>query len=183
MPPHVRRVLQGKRLRLLEDLLRSIDYPDRHLCEDVRQGFSLTGWMRPSGDMESRLEPPCLSKQDLLRTSGARNQEMWNLCRSTGSAELDDALWQQTAKDVEQGWAELQATSGKPPDSGSLSRRFAVKQGDKVRAIDDFSISLVNRTVVQEKITVMTAADTASPQSLPTFPDQESRMQTDGTLF
>ena len=46
LEPHLRNILKGKRLRLFETLLTSIDYPDKGLVQDMKRGFRLTGWLR-----------------------------------------------------------------------------------------------------------------------------------------
>ena len=49
LEPHVKHVLSGKRLKLLEEILDSLSYPDRDLCRDLQNGFKLTGWLQRSG--------------------------------------------------------------------------------------------------------------------------------------
>ncbi|CAE7939410.1 unnamed protein product [Symbiodinium necroappetens] len=43
MAPHLRGILQGKRIRLFECLLQGLHYPDQSLPQDMRQGFSSLG--------------------------------------------------------------------------------------------------------------------------------------------
>ena len=44
--PHCAMVLRGKRLLLLGEMLREINYPDKHLVRDTCEGFRVMGWMR-----------------------------------------------------------------------------------------------------------------------------------------
>ena len=112
--------------------------------------------------MPARTSPPCLSKQDLLSQARQRNQEIRASVGPSGNPEMDAALWDQTQKDVASGWAVISDLAAAPA-TGALSRRFGIQLGAKVRAIDDFSISLVNSTVgVQERIRVMTVDDSIS---------------------
>ena len=88
---------------------------------------------------------------------------MWNMCRSSGNPDLDQALWQQTLKECKSGWATLHVGLHQPPGNAVLSRRLAVQQQEKVRPIDDFSVSQVNHTLGSvEKVVVMPAASTVS---------------------
>ena len=69
-----------------------------------------------------------------------------------------DAL---TLDECKSGWAVLELGQRQAPVSCVLSRRFAVKQGDKIRPIDDLSVSLVNQTPgTEEKIVVHPASCT-----------------------
>ncbi|CAE7203520.1 slc10a7 [Symbiodinium sp. CCMP2592] len=80
-------------------------------------------------------------------------------CGPGGDPDLDQALWDLTLQECQAGWAVLETGHVEAPSSCVLGRRFAVKQGDKVRPTDDLSISLVNQTLgVAEKIVVHPAA-------------------------
>ena len=162
MARQAQHILQGKRLRLLDELIRSSGLPDTRLAEDIRGGLPLTGWIPASGHMLPDIKPPRLCKEELLRQASSRNKEIWSMIGPSGDAALDKDLWAQTLKDIEQGWAVLSDRQG-PPERGVLSRRFGIRQGHKVRAIDDFSISRVNDCVgTQEKIGVMSTGDTTA---------------------
>ena len=142
---------------ILEELLQSIDFDDKALVDDLRKGMPLTGWLRDSGHMQAHVVPPLLTKDELLQQAPARNREIWDMTGPSGDSTLDEALWRKTCEDVDNGWAFLL------PPSDAPHRRFAVTQGDRVRAIDDFSVSRVNDTVgSQDKITVMTSGDTVA---------------------
>ena len=94
------------------------------------------------------------------------NAAAWSQTRSTGSQDLDDALWQATLKDASSGWALLLPAwpaSSAPPDDVLLSRRFAVVQSDKDRGVDDFSFSGLNDTLgTCEKVTTMSTVHTTA---------------------
>ena len=163
LAPHASTVLHGKRLLLLEELLRSLGHEDTRLVTDICSGFRLTGWLPPSNVMEPKITAPCESASNLWRRRTALNMSAWAQTRSTGSEALDDALWQATLKDASSGWAMLLPASSAPPDNVWLSRRFAVVQSDKVRGIDDFSFSALNDTLgTCEKVTTMSTVHTTA---------------------
>jgi hypothetical protein len=48
LEPHLRRVLQGKRLLVLKEILASFNYPDKTLVDDIMKGFPWSGWLPKS---------------------------------------------------------------------------------------------------------------------------------------
>ena len=66
-PAHAARVLAGKRVALLQEILESIDYPDKTLVSEMVQGFPLTGWMTKSGIFPSRVRRPKFDKSTLVK--------------------------------------------------------------------------------------------------------------------
>ena len=162
MEPHVQSILKGKKLLLFKELLQSINFPDTSVADDIASGLPLSGWMSTSGHMEEKLKQSLLSVQELVRQAPARNQEILDLTGSSGDPKLDQALWEQTQKDVSQGWAALLPANSLPMGS-VLSRRFGICRGSKVRAVDDFSISRVNETVgASERISVMSTGESVA---------------------
>ena len=59
--PHMRSILKGKRIRLFECLLQGLQYPDQSLPQDMRQGFSLTGWLPDTKTRPSKVVPPSIA--------------------------------------------------------------------------------------------------------------------------
>eukprot|EP00439_Symbiodinium_sp_Y106_P034346 s5786_g4.t1 len=116
--------------------------------------------------MEPKITAPSESAANLWRQRAALNAAAWSQTRSTGSQDLDDALWQATLKDASSGWALLLPAwpaSSAPPDDVLLSRRFAVVQSDKDRGVDDFSFSGLNDTLgTCEKVTTMSTVHTTA---------------------
>ena len=146
LEPHLRNILKGKRLRLFETLLTSIDYPDKGLVQDMKRGFRLTGWLPDTQTGPSKVVPPSLHRDDVWEDRCAHNRAIWNLCGPSGDAELDLELWEQTLAECQAGWAVLETGHQQAPTSCvPLGRRFAVRQGQKIRPIDDMSVSLINK--------------------------------------
>ena len=80
LEPHLRNILKGKRFRLFETLLTSIDYPDKGLVEDMKRGFRLTGWLPDTQTRPSKVVPPSLHRDEVWEDRCAHNRTIWNLC-------------------------------------------------------------------------------------------------------
>eukprot|EP00971_Amphidinium_carterae_P335879 6471961-Amphidinium_carterae.1 len=80
-----------------------------------------------------------------------------------GDNDLDEQIARGTDEEVQRGWLDG------PYDEGSLtrllgggwicSRRFAVRQGEKIRLIDDFSISRINATAQSDEKIALQGVD------------------------
>ena len=163
LEPHARDVLKGKRLLLFQDLLSSMNFPDSELVSDMQQGFKLSGWLGDTHTRPSKLVVPALTAEDVWSGRQGNNEKLWSMCKPSGNAELDQALWQQTVKECQAGWATLPVGLTRPPSEAVLSRRFGVEQNGKTRPIDDFSISQINNTLGSvEKVVVMPTSSTVS---------------------
>ncbi|CAE7262843.1 URC1, partial [Symbiodinium sp. KB8] len=161
--PHLKGILRGKHIRLFECLLQGLNFPDKSLPQDMRQGFKLTGWLPDTHTRPSKVVPPAMHRDEVWSQRQQNNSAIWSQCKSSGDEALDSALWQQTLEECEAGWAVLEPGHVQAPSGCVLGRRFAVKQGAKVRPIDDLSVSLVNSTLgVDEKVVVQPAASTIS---------------------
>ena len=163
LEPHLKVILKGKRLRLFETLLKGIEYPDKDLVADMRRGFRLTGWLPDTETRPCKVVPPALHRDEVWAGREKSNADIWERCRPSPDPELDKALWDQSLEECAAGWCTLETGHVGPPTTCVLGRRFPLRQGDKIRPIDDLSVSLVNCTLgVDEKIVVQPAASTIS---------------------
>ena len=87
-----------------------------------------------------------MSVEDLWRTARTAQRRAKDTCRSTGDAQTDRELFEATAAEKDRGWLagplsreQLDAIGAWVP-----SRRFGIRQGAKLRVIDDFSASGIN---------------------------------------
>ena len=67
--------------------------------------------------------------------------------RSSGDNSLDEKVYSLTLDEVWLGWLEAPIDVHSLPDDAVISRRFGLQQPNKVRLIDDLSISQLNSTV------------------------------------
>ena len=88
-----------------------------------------------------------MTEDDLVEQSKISKKAIYHSVRSSGDSEVDSIVFQKTLEERDAGWLR-----GPIPfhelDSGCiLSRRFGLKQPNKVRLIDDLSKSNINSTV------------------------------------
>jgi len=163
----VKKVSQGKQTILMEDLLRTIKYPDIDVARCVREGFPLAGDMPETGVFKKKEEHEIEFGADpewLESMAEDLREDLVQSLLQGETSEVDKAVYELTcgeAKDgneVEKGWAEgpyteEQITNLLGTDRWVASRRFGVKQGEKIRQIDDFSKYFINGcTTVEERI-------------------------------
>ena len=145
MSPSRRRIMSCKRLALLRRILRDESYSDISLVDDIVTGFSLVGEAPESGGrLPSKFVPAALSVDGLKLGAEKARQAVKFTTRSCGSHEQDVALWDKTLQEVEKGWLEGPIQWDSLSGSAVVSRRFPLQQGQKLRPIDDYSMSQVN---------------------------------------
>ena len=145
MPSHVRAIVKNKRLALFSRILSDLEFPDTHLVEDICAGFSLSGWQRKSEVFPPGFKNPSLSVEGLLAASQGINKSTEAKVQRRQDAELETATWDETQAEIDKGWLWIdpdQSWGGKV-----VARRFGIKQGAKVRTIDDCSACGLNQTV------------------------------------
>ena len=156
-------VLKDKRLCLLEQLLSDAGHEDTGLVEDIKHGFDLTGALPRSGVFNQKFRPASMTCEDLRKVSNLSREVLLESVQSSGDKETDHSLFATTLKEVEKGF--IQGPIGKEclPTGSTLTKRFPVKQKNKVRPIDDYKASLVNFAVSQsEGVTIHTIDHIAS---------------------
>ena len=127
--------------------------------DDIIQGFSLTGWAPKTGVFEPWVRRPDYTLDQLLKLSPALNAAATGSLAASGSGEHEQFVWDETQKEVEQGWL-YPSQHGKPE---CIAKRFPLPQANKVRLIDDFSINGVNATYgLREKLRVQSIDELCS---------------------
>eukprot|EP00435_Cladocopium_sp_Y103_P062520 s739_g24.t1 len=148
----VRIVLQGKRLLLFEEMAEEAGVGDAGLFQELITGFSLTGEMPESKQFPAKLKPALISVQQLKESSVWAKKMIFASCRRMESdPEVARAVYDETMQQLQDGWvkgpfseAQLDA---KYKGCWIPSKRFGVRQGTKIRAVDDFSEFLINASV------------------------------------
>ena len=97
-PAHAARVLAGKQVALLQEILESIDYPDTTLVSEMGQGFPLTGWMTKSGIFPSRVRRPKFDKSTLVKLAKGINHSTLRSMDRRQDCELEQGAWDETCK-------------------------------------------------------------------------------------
>ena len=111
----------------------------------MKEDFTTRGWeSRPGGGASvsfKRRFPVSITQH--WGAEKAR-QAVKFTTRSSGSHEQDVALWVKTLQEVEKGWLEGPIQWDRLSGGAVVSRRFPLQQGQKLRPIDDYSMSQVN---------------------------------------
>ena len=156
-------VLKEKRLGLLDKLIKDSGHEDVTLVDDLTKGFDLTGSLPPSGVFSHKFRPASMTCDDLRKVSELSKSVIIESLQSSGDHELDVGLYEATLKEVEKGFLEGPICPASLPLGSTLTKRFPVKQKNKVRPIDDYKASLVNFAVTQsEGVTIHTIDHIAS---------------------
>ena len=160
MNPVQAAVSKGKHFALLDKILSHIGYPDTKVVTDIIKGTVFTGEIPESGVFPRRYKPADFTVEEVLRASPFSKKWVLDHTSSTGDAEIDQAVWEETLEEEKRGWLsgamevkDLQALVG---DRFVVARRFGIRQGGKFRNIDDYSVSGANGTVTSvEKLDLL----------------------------
>ncbi|CAE7779383.1 unnamed protein product [Symbiodinium sp. CCMP2592] len=152
MHPDVERVTKGKALALFRELLEETGFPDMSVVDLLTDGVPLVGQEAESPLFAKRpkpmdLEPDQLKAQALLRRRAL--QKMKGLVSEQDYKAMKD----ETSEELAEGFltgpyhSEQEVSDILKTDAWSLSPRFLLRQGEdaKIRIIDDFKMSAVNR--------------------------------------
>ena len=161
--PRISEVLRDKKLCLLKQLLDEAGHGDIGLVEDITRGFDLTGALPRSGVFNQKFRPASMTCEDLREVSNLSRSVLLESVQSSGDEEIDLSLFAATLKEVEKGFIQGPIDKEDLPAGSTLTKRFPVKQKNKVGPIDDYKASLVNFAVAQnEAVTIHTIDHIAS---------------------
>ena len=151
MPGPMRSIMSTKRLALLERILKDESYPDQELVQDLKRGFDLVGEIPTAGGMlPAKLVPATMAVEELAPNASRARAAMKATSASCGDPNMDERLYQKTLEEVEKGWLLGPLPWDTLEPHAVVSRRFALQQGEKLRPIDDYSMSSVNATVTSK---------------------------------
>ena len=143
--PNVASVLRGKRLLLLKEMINSINYEDVAVFDEFTQGSMLVGSSQVSGLWPLKFTPATMTITELAVNS---QKERGMLEQHKPLVDQDDELlksvWSQTMDETETGALVGPIALQEIDPATPLSRRFGIRQGGKIRCVDDFSRSGVN---------------------------------------
>ena len=150
-------ILKDKNILVFERALKEIGHKDVSLVSRLKGGFQLSGQLDESRVFAKRSpkNPEPLSKADLLKASKwSRHAVNATVC-SSGDSELDNEVFSISMEEKANGWLLGPVTydelDNKYPNGWVAARRFGVRQGEKCRPIDDFSVYGQNSTVTTDE--------------------------------
>eukprot|EP00971_Amphidinium_carterae_P272931 5417016-Amphidinium_carterae.1 len=119
-------------------MLQKVGYADSGLIDEVAAGFDLVGAPRFPGVFQAVPSTTLVDEVTLRSGAGRRSSALARRVTSSGSQEVDAGL-------LVGPFDSLNAVVDKlGSEQFVLSRRFPLRQGQKLRAIDDYSESHVN---------------------------------------
>eukprot|EP00435_Cladocopium_sp_Y103_P006748 s5076_g2.t1 len=136
-----------KRLLLLREMIKEEGYPDAGVFDELAYGTELVGTVPWTGVFDPAFKPAIITTQELLEQSDSSNKAISNSVRSSGDHEVDKIVFEKTLEERDAGWLRGPVQFSELADGSVLSRRFGLKQPNKVRLIDDLSRSNINSTV------------------------------------
>ena len=160
--PAMYKILTQKRLQLLDEIISEEGYDDVSLARDIKDGFDLVGVAPTSGILPGKVVPASLHPDDLCAGASRANEALKTSLGSCGDDELDKELWEKTMKEVRAGWLIGPLEWDDLDPSYVISHRFPLKQGAKVRPIDDYSRSGVNAAVTTLEQPTVDTSDVAA---------------------
>eukprot|EP00435_Cladocopium_sp_Y103_P049235 s2261_g14.t1 len=134
-------ILKGKRLCLLERLLNEAGHQDINLVKDITKGFDLTGPLPEANIFKKKFRPATIASSELRKIAASCRKAMMSSVSGSGDADLDRGLIDATKKEVAKGFLVGPIDESSIPAGATLTRRFPVKQRNKVRPIDDYRSS------------------------------------------
>ena len=156
------RVLCKKRLQLLHEIIAEEGYPDGDLAHDIHKGFDLVGRCPTSGVLPGKLVPATLRAEDVQACAPRVQAALKASLGSSGDHTTDLELWDKTLAEASKGWLEGPYEWDTLGADEVPSHRFPLRQGEKLRPIDDYTLSGVNHCVTTLEAPTVDTADVAS---------------------
>ena len=127
-------------------MLASIGYDDMGVVDLLTQGVKITGELLRTGIWKpDPTKAPKMSQRSLWAGARAAQQKSCSKDSAASWTKDDQELWEHTKEEATSGF--LRGPLSKEDleaEVGSLwvpARRFAIRQADKLRPIDDFSVT------------------------------------------
>ena len=143
MPDCLSQVLKGKQLLLFKEMMTAAGCSDEHLFRHVVSGFRISGWMPVTGNTAPKVRAPKMSSASLKLLAPGLNKVVLAKLARRQETELEKAVWLETQKEIEAGWVWVSTEFS----ARSITMRFGIRQGGKVRLIDDCTVSCLSLTV------------------------------------
>ena len=135
------KVLEGKKLELLRYLLQQSSYPDTQVVDDILNGMPLVGVMPGSGVFPPKVRAAQITPQQLRSSSRWTRAAILAKVRPSNDDSVDQAVWAETLLEIDKGWLtgpyRQEQVSLLLGNDWIASRRFGLRQNDKIRMIDD----------------------------------------------
>ena len=139
--------MEGKAVAVFRELLRAVSFPQvDQLIEHFTLGFPLIGMFPETGVFPQARRDPLRTEDELKMATESIREEVLAATGPGEDPDMDTTVYEATMEEVKRGWltgpltiSQLSAVDGWIP-----SKRFGVRQGEKVRCIDDYALSRIN---------------------------------------
>ena len=147
MPSSARAILKGKRILLWKKLLELHGYDDLGVADEMLNGVDLLSPVGQVPSMTPMFKPATRSITELKEGARASRDATLSNMRGSGDDEIDAEVYRKTLDEKADSWISGPIDPGDLPEQAVINRRFGIRQGGKIRLIDDFSASGVNGCV------------------------------------
>ena len=145
---HRQRILGSKRMKVLEHLSKEISHPDGDIVSQACAGFNVVGIQPHSCYFQQQTVMAVATADSIASAAAFNNKRLISSCKSSGNKVTDDSAWELIEEEISKGWISQPVYSLREAEQQwpglVISRRFPLKQGNKIRLIDDFNESNVN---------------------------------------
>ena len=151
-------IVANKKILLFKEMLRDINYDDMAVVDLLIAGTKVVGTLERVGIWRPANDEAVLSIKALCtKASGSSLQKA--ALKPGAPSPLDKTVWDLTLEEAEsksiRGPLSIEEVESRVGKLWIAARRFPIKQGAKVRPIDDFSACFVNKAFgVKEKISL-----------------------------
>ncbi|CAE7816109.1 unnamed protein product [Symbiodinium sp. CCMP2592] len=146
MHPDVRAITEPKRILLWESLMAKYAYPDPGVSSLLKEGIPLVGHAPISGVFKPKFKPMQATPEQVREDFHDFRKKVHKSLKPQEHSLMSE-VFEKTKKELEAGWI-IGPLSESNLCSGTLvSRRFGLRQGPKVRCIDNLTSSGVNLAV------------------------------------
>ena len=150
-PPHARKILDGKNLLLFRELLTRFGYQDVAVVQQMIDGVMTIGRTHDTGLWEKRLVPATMTEEELRKNSVWIRESIIPQIKSSGDDHFDRVVWEQTIQEEQDGWLSepisKEHLDKKYSNQWLAIPRFGIKQGNKIRGIDDCKRPELNQSL------------------------------------
>jgi hypothetical protein len=156
----VEQVVSKKKILLFKEMLKDICYDDMDVVSLLVVGCRILGTIEDKGIWEKDDSRTAQCPVDTVWANAKAAQTSALKPREQIDSELDEAVWKATTAELEnnllQGPFSVDELNSVLGPRWVPARRFGIRQGDKVRPIDNFSEHLVNQAFgASEKISML----------------------------
>ena len=150
LPEDVNKVVKDKRILLFKEMLRDISYDDMDVVNIIKLGIRIVGLLKGTGIWEKSDEKmPRMEVRHLWASSQTAQAKVRDQSRSRGDDGLAKAVWDLTLEEAKNetiiGPLTEEEITSQVGKCWVPARRFGLKQGSKIRPIDDFSEHGINK--------------------------------------